>query len=1282
MWRWLKRQHAGIADARADQTQTTHTESPLPSGEPAESHVSSIPASNENPPPQLAADIQVTPPAINERETAIQTFMSAGDPKALFRALETYGRILIEDETLVRIQQLVAQRLEEAADSTAMAVKNDRLVIHLQMLEEAREMGIPAWLERMKGLSQTVEQLLRTVSAFVNASTWSETHRMLEEQSDVLLSDPALAAMRFLMMEAQTEGNERWLSELMRHMRLLEDARKHGVQSAWARFAAALSPHPAAPVSSEVAVLALELDRLQRPEDMPRRIELITRMLSQVDRATSPGIWAGLHNELARSYLETVEGNPIENQERALQALDAAVSVPIEESSTRNWIWMHMNRGGLYLKRVRGELAENIERAIQDYDAALTQLDPVANAYDWASTRMNRGNAYLTRVRGNVVHNLAQAIEDFSAAIESFSHQGHKDIAGAYMNRGNAYRRRAKGGMQEDLMRAIADYDAALAQLPGQTPSYVWASCHSNRGIAYADREGGDPAENVALALADFDAALTYFTLERTPIEWADVQLNRANTSLRRSAGNRELDLEQALIACDAALGVFTLEAHPRRYRDAQLIRADALMQLERWDEAHAALLAAREVTRTLIEGTASRSGISEVLQERSRAQLYIRDAQALLHLTPPDLVGAISALEEGRAQNLRMALNVDDLDPMKIQDPQGRARAESFLAAQVAWRVEQLKLNEPLANDLNEDQRNAERVRRHECLSAAYREFLRARDAIRLHDDPDFLAPLSTLAQIAQAVEGPQAALVYLVAGMREGYALVLTKDAEGTSHVTYISLPNLTQFALAKLTVTRAPASLPLPGLPAAFPWATGGFVPAQLGWAFSDIPIWGRSLQMAAANLPVDSGYRAAALMLSQHEPHAQTYPAEYDQPFSQLEDTMLNRLAGDFNRAVLSIELDRSLRALSTLGISDLAHALLNLGIEQISLVPYDRLALFPLPAVPVRRTDDAERTLGDLFEVRIVPSARAAAISHARAAQLDRLSRPLVVAAGNPQPLPLGAPSLPYAEAESATIARIARECGYPAAHVHHLLPSTITREQLLPALERAWYAHLAVHGEYVSDDPRQSRLILAGGSAVPEAQRSFHLGEALDGAIHLQGLRLLVLSACDTALIEARMIPDEVIGLAAGFLQAGAAGVVASLWAVDDRATYLLMSRFARLYLDQEYGLSPARALAEAQRWLREEATNQILATYDPLAQVFSLDVSASGAYGKSLASTQVPSTVDHASRLIRQRSLRWSHSGALAQIRAGAARQALDAPDALPYADPIYWAAFVVTGC
>jgi CHAT domain-containing protein len=76
------------------------------------------------------------------------------------------------------------------------------------------------------------------------------------------------------------------------------------------------------------------------------------------------------------------------------------------------------------------------------------------------------------------------------------------------------------------------------------------------------------------------------------------------------------------------------------------------------------------------------------------------------------------------------------------------------------------------------------------------------------------------------------------------------------------------------------------------------------------------------------------------------------------------------------------------------------------------------------------------------------------------------------------------------------------------------------------------------------------------------------------------GADLVVLSACQTALGQ-EIRGEGLIGLTRGFMYAGAARVLASLWSVDDRATSLLMERFYRHMISG--GLSPAEALRQAQ---------------------------------------------------------------------------------------------------
>ena len=110
-------------------------------------------------------------------------------------------------------------------------------------------------------------------------------------------------------------------------------------------------------------------------------------------------------------------------------------------------------------------------------------------------------------------------------------------------------------------------------------------------------------------------------------------------------------------------------------------------------------------------------------------------------------------------------------------------------------------------------------------------------------------------------------------------------------------------------------------------------------------------------------------------------------------------------------------------------------------------------------------------------------------------------------------------------------------------------------------------------------------MLLAGKHALT-------LRDLLD--IRLDHARLAVLSACETG-VPGTELPDEVVSLPAGMLQAGVAGAVASLWSVNDLSTAMLMERFYRLW--RKDGVEPAHALRQAQIWLRD-TTNREMAGY------------------------------------------------------------------------------------
>jgi CHAT domain-containing protein/Tfp pilus assembly protein PilF len=120
--------------------------------------------------------------------------------------------------------------------------------------------------------------------------------------------------------------------------------------------------------------------------------------------------------------------------------------------------------------------------------------------------------------------------------------------------------------------------------------------------------------------------------------------------------------------------------------------------------------------------------------------------------------------------------------------------------------------------------------------------------------------------------------------------------------------------------------------------------------------------------------------------------------------------------------------------------------------------------------------------------------------------------------------------------------------------------------------------HFATHGLLNSEHPELSGLVL---SLVDEHGKSQNGFLSLKDIYNLN-LRadLVVLSACETGLGK-EIQGEGLVGIARGFMYAGASSVVASLWKVDDLATAEFMKMFYKGMLNDK--LRPAAALRRAQ---------------------------------------------------------------------------------------------------
>ena len=173
-------------------------------------------------------------------------------------------------------------------------------------------------------------------------------------------------------------------------------------------------------------------------------------------------------------------------------------------------------------------------------------------------------------------------------------------------------------------------------------------------------------------------------------------------------------------------------------------------------------------------------------------------------------------------------------------------------------------------------------------------------------------------------------------------------------------------------------------------------------------------------------------------------------------------------------------------------------------------------------------------------------------------------------------------------------------------------------------LPSATHVHFACHGGGRFLDPLLSAALSLSGEELLSAREIAGLSAPA---------RLVVASACETGVVQGYYEVDESLGLSSAFVAAGAAGVISTLWEVDDFATALIISKFYEGIF--QANMPPAAALREAQLWMRD-------------AEATAID---------AYASSRAPL------RALRGR------------------RSATASKDSAPYSAPSYWAAFVFTG-
>jgi len=854
--------------------------------------------------------------------------------------------------------------------------------------------------------------------------------------------------------------------------------------------------------------------------------------------------------------------------------------------------------------RMRSQFADLPVREAFQSEVRILALAYAASDADGASDRQKTGKLRLRlaealqdRRLGDPGLNTERALAAYQAAttfLDSSTADWGRAEAGACF----AYFTRNSGDRADNLERAIAACQLALPVLNQPETRQSWANVQLVLAGALHDRMRGVRAQNIENAIAADRAALSVRSREEDPAAWATTQVNLGTHLADRRMGDEQENIEAAIAAYEAACTILTRERSAQAWAVLQTNLAPLYATREKGGRSANQARTISLLTTVLGLPAATdflRSGanyqLGEIYSHRldgerranlERAVSYFREALLGAPLTQR------WAITTGRALgNVLIALGRYE-----------EARDALLIASRAAERLIGLGLDEAQLRDVLSDTGDVYVLSAYAAaklgdnrqalmiLSAGKARLLfTALAANKLDLSP---AEMAEIRRLRAELQGQDAALENLVRNDPSG---------RSTDPIALNAMASIRQRIMVLYDKgSQAAFAQPKPEQ-AVVDGALVAPVVTEAGAVILVALPGGIVRSYAVPDLTsdrIDQMARGASKSLRSG--------ADLDQ----------------FDSGLQSLQTEMG----ATLGVG-LRRALTDAGIAPgsiLRILPDGADALLP---VSLASSSENRHPLLEDYEISFVPSLAALAASHRRIAQADSKSLALVTAAAGEQ--------LDYAPIEGLLV-----QAGFGSAP-HDTWPG-VTKAVLLQNLGSRTYWHFATHGTFDWDNPRQSGVVVDSDNAM------LTLADLLDSRATIGSPRLVVLSACSTGLSDVKHNPDEFTGLPTGFLFAGAAGVVASLWPVNDLSTTLLMSKFYDLHLGLHQ--RPAQALRGAQLWLRS-------------ATVADLQSYAQAKRASGLIS-------------VEQLGLLTDDLSYLGQSAGTAAR---------PFASPRFWGAFVIYG-
>ncbi len=364
------------------------------------------------------------------------------------------------------------------------------------------------------GAGGGVRPLLPLLQSFINARTWAESRRIVEQHPE-LLGDDADALLGGLLDTARGQGDEDAARVLEEHRALLRRCREAGIPRAFAEKmlspealaaaeAAGLTPEQALEIVHLVAEMPSELlealaelaasgAEIRSPEDLERLLSEhpdLRQKLEEAARRAAGGEGPSIPSQFRADLRRAQEGLARYEQTGSVDGLNAAVAAwerilnhPAFAAADPRFQLAAMNdAGGAFLRRywARGQLSD-LNRALVLWQQAVSRTPP--DSPDLPAILNNLGTGLRDRyARTGRLEDLEEAIRVYQQAV-SRTPPDSPDLPSRLNNLGNGLRARyARTGRSEDLEEAIRVWRQAVEPLRRRTrptcrcTSTTWAS--------------------------------------------------------------------------------------------------------------------------------------------------------------------------------------------------------------------------------------------------------------------------------------------------------------------------------------------------------------------------------------------------------------------------------------------------------------------------------------------------------------------------------------------------------------------------------------------------------------------------------------------------------------------------------------------------------------------------------------------------------------------------------------------------------------------------------------